>query len=69
MPNKSQDPNSDPSALYNQLTMAFTQARWHESKALAARLMSFSDQHAGVHGIAGVICVELGHAMQIHRQI
>lgn len=55
---------TDPSALYTQLTLAFKQGKWQESQALVQRLLPFSSEHAGVHGIAGVVCLELQQLSQ-----
>ena len=50
---------TDPAALYAQLTTTFKQGRWQEALTLATQLLPFAQQHAGVHSIAGVSCLEL----------
>jgi Flp pilus assembly protein TadD len=51
---------SDPEKLYASLVDAFRGQRWSEAHALAQQLMPQASKHAGVHGIAGVACLELG---------
>ena len=50
---------TEPSELYAQLIGAFHQGKWLEARSLAEKLLPFSARHAGVHGIAGLICMEL----------
>lgn len=50
---------TDPTQLYAELLAAFQRRRWRKAQELATRLLPFAPQHAGVHGIAGVISMEL----------
>ncbi|MEP7185330.1 MAG: sulfotransferase [Rhodanobacter sp.] len=50
---------TDPAALYAQLAAKFKQGLWQEALALAKQLLPFAPEHAGVHSIAGVSCLEL----------
>jgi Flp pilus assembly protein TadD len=52
-------PMTDPAALYDRLIDTFHQQRWKEALALATELLPFAQKHAGLHGIAGVTCLEL----------
>ena len=50
---------TDPAALYAQLVTTFNQGRWQQAQALAAQLLPFAAEHAGVYSIAGIAALEL----------
>lgn len=50
---------TDPQLLYTQLVAAFKRMSWREAKDVALRLLPDAPKHAGVHGIAGVVAMEL----------
>jgi len=50
---------TDPSQLYAHLVSAFNQRQWNEARRLSLELLPLAPRHAGVHGIAGVVCLEL----------
>lgn len=50
---------TDPGVLYAEMAGAFKQRQWQKVQAFAAKLLPYSNEHAGVHGMAGVACLEL----------
>lgn len=50
---------TDPAALYAELVASFQRCDWRKARELAVRLLPLAPQHAGVHGIAGVVNLEL----------
>ena len=50
---------TDPAQLYAQLVTSFSRGSWREAQELATQLLPLAPRHAGVHGIAGVVSLEL----------
>lgn len=48
-----------PEQIYAQLVDAFRQARWRDALLVAERLLPQAPDHPGVHGMAGIACMEL----------
>ncbi|MGH8158995.1 MAG: sulfotransferase [Rhodanobacter sp.] len=55
---------TDPAQLYAQLVTAFSRGSWQEAQELVVPLLPMAPQHAGVHGIAGVVSMELQQLTQ-----
>ena len=62
---------TDPEQLYAQLVAAFNRYDWPSVRVLATPLLPLATQHAGVHYLVGIACLELHdlpHALKHLRQ-